>query len=249
MSRCTSSSRPASPHGSTPTSASRAAPACVPSHGAAATSSATPSHRIPPHARTPARGAPRVPHVRRRAFPRQDSVAALVDWASLLFFFGSCVSYLVIIGVAARSKGHGSQPPMRPPTAPEAGLLAQGHLLRPRGAPLRPGCQIEGAAALLCPPKVAHSPPPVAVQARPSTWSRLYLLWPYLLWPYLLGDAFNLVTARGGDDGWYRAAEGEHYARLALLLLLGFTACCLLPLSLLRSMDSLQPTSAVAMVR
>jgi len=88
-----------------------------------------------------------------------DSVAALVDWASLLFFFGSCVSYLVIIG-----------------------------------------------------------------------------------------DAFNLVTARGGDGGWYRAVEGEHYARLALLLLLGFTACCLLPLSLLRSMDSLQPTSAVAMV-
>ena len=133
---------------------------------------------------------------------------------------------------------------MRPPTAPEAGLLAQGHLLRPKGAPLRPGCQIEGAAALLCPPKVADSPPPVAVQARPSTWSQLYLLW-----LYLLGDAFNLVTARGGDDGWYRAAEGEHYARLALLLLLGFTACCLLPLSLLRSMDSLQPTSAVAMVR
>ena len=63
------------------------------------------------------------------------------------------------------------------------------------------------------------------------------------------GDAFNLVAARGGNDGWYRAAEGEHYARLALLMLLGFTACCLLPLSLLRSMDSLQPTSAVAMVR
>ena len=32
-------------------------------------------------------------------------------------------------------------------------------------------------------------------------------------------------------------------------MLLGFTACCLLPLSLLRSMDSLQPTSALAMVR
>ena len=68
-------------------------------------------------------------------------------------------------------------------------------------------------------------------------------------WLYLPGDAFNLVAARGGNDGWYRAAEGEHYARLALLMLLGFTACCLLPLSLLRSMDSLQPTSAVAMVR
>jgi hypothetical protein len=69
------------------------------------------------------------------------------------------------------------------------------------------------------------------------------------LWLHLLGDAFNLVTARGGDGGWYHAAEGEHYARLSLLLLLGFTVCCLLPLSLLRSMDSLQPTSAVAMVR
>ena len=117
-----------------------------------------------------------------------------------------------------------------------------------------PGCRSEGAAALRCPPKVADSPPPVVFEARPSTWSRLYLLWPYLLWPhllwpYLLGDAFNLVTARGGTGGWYHAAEGEHYARLALLLLLGFTACCLLPLSLLRSMDSLQPTSAVAMVR
>ena len=30
-----------------------------------------------------------------RAGPR---IAALVDWASLAFFFGSCVSYLVIIG-------------------------------------------------------------------------------------------------------------------------------------------------------
>ena len=102
MSRCTSSSRPASPRGSTPTSASRAAPACVPFHRAAATSSARTPAR--PHARTPARGAPCEPHVRRCAFPWQDSVAALVDWASLLFFFGSCVSYLVIIGAAAGSK-------------------------------------------------------------------------------------------------------------------------------------------------
>jgi hypothetical protein len=27
----------------------------------------------------------------------------------------------------------------------------------------------------------------------------------------LLGDAFNLVAARGGNGGWYRAAEGEQY--------------------------------------
>jgi len=67
---------------------------------------ARPHARTParPHARTLARGAPCEPHVRRCAFPWQDSVAALVDWASLLFFFGSCVSYLVIIGAAAGSK-------------------------------------------------------------------------------------------------------------------------------------------------
>ena len=88
-----------------------------------------------------------------------ESVAALVDWASLLFFFGSCVSYLVIIG-----------------------------------------------------------------------------------------DAFNLVTARWGEGDLYRPSEAHHYAGLALLLLAAFTGGCLLPLSLLRSMDSLQPTSAVAMV-
>jgi len=88
-----------------------------------------------------------------------DSVAALVDWASLLFFFGSCVSYLVIIG-----------------------------------------------------------------------------------------DAFGVATAAWGEGGWYRGDESHHYSHLALGGLVGFTAVCLLPLSLLRSMDSLQPTSALAMV-
>ena len=61
--------------------------------------------RNSPHTRphTPTRmcGAPRVPHRGVAPCLGQDSVAALVDWASLLFFFGSCVSYLVIIGAAA----------------------------------------------------------------------------------------------------------------------------------------------------
>ena len=105
-----------------------------------------------PHASPHARRASRVPRVRLRASPRQDSVAALVDWASLLFFFGSCVSYLVIIGAAAGSKGPGSQrptrltPPLQKPTrcncsglpsAPGRGALAAWLLSRGcGGAPL-----------------------------------------------------------------------------------------------------------------
>ena len=86
-----------------------------------------------------------------------ESVAVLVDWASLLFFFGSCVSYLVIIG-----------------------------------------------------------------------------------------DTFNLLTAqvgaaRGhGSDPLYTGGGAMHLSYLALLLLLGFTSLVLAPLSMLRSMDSLQ---------
>ena len=137
-------------------------------------------------------------------------MAALVDWASLLFFFGSCVSYLVIIGAAAACIV----------TAWPAASHAATRRSRGQAARFAQG-------RLRCPRPAISSPP----------------------WLYLPGDAFSLVAARGGNGGWYRAAEGEHYARLALLMLLGFTACCLLPLSLLRSMDSLQPTSALAMVR
>lgn len=88
-------------------------------------------------------------------------LAALVDWSSLAFFFGSCVSYLVIIG-----------------------------------------------------------------------------------------DAFGQVTATMGDGPTYRGglSPSQHYATLALGGLVVFTLACLLPLSLLRSMDSLQVTSAIAMV-
>jgi hypothetical protein len=50
----------------------------------------------------------------------------------------------------ARSKWAGSQQPTRPPTAPEARPLAQGHPLRPTGAPSPLGCQWGAAAALCC---------------------------------------------------------------------------------------------------
>ena len=103
-------------------------------------------------------------------------MAALVDWASLLFFFGSCVSYLVIIGAAA------------------ACILINGlarGLACSHSPLLRPTCAVRPGTPAV--PMPATSLPP---------------------WLYLLGDAFNLVAARGGDDGWYRAAEGEHYARL-----------------------------------
>ena len=87
------------------------------------------------------------------------AIAPLVDWASLLFFFGSCVSYLVIIG-----------------------------------------------------------------------------------------DTFNLVTERFGTGPFYAGGTAMHFSGLALLLLIGFTALCLAPLSMLRSMDSLQPTSIFGML-
>ena len=44
-----------------------------------------------------------------------------------------------------------SQQPMRPPTAPEAHLLAQGRPLDPRGAPSPLGCRREAAAMLWAP--------------------------------------------------------------------------------------------------
>ena len=89
----------------------------------------------------------RVPHASPRPAPRQDSVAALVDWASLLFFFGSCVSYLVIIGRAARSQGpllaHSAtrrprSPPADsgPPAGPEGSALSP--RLRKRGRSMPP---------------------------------------------------------------------------------------------------------------
>ena len=88
------------------------------------------------------------------------SVAALVDWSSLAFFFGSCVSYLVIIG-----------------------------------------------------------------------------------------DAFGQFTSSWGETSFYvPSAGGQHYATLALLMLCAFTGCVLAPLSLLKSMDSLQVTSGIAML-
>jgi amino acid permease len=86
-------------------------------------------------------------------------MAALVDWASLAFFFGSCVSYLVIIG-----------------------------------------------------------------------------------------DTFGQFTERLGSGHFYAGDEAQHFSTLALLGLGAFTAACLAPLSTLRSMDSLQITSGVAMV-
>ena len=89
-------------------------------------------------------------------------IAALVDWASLAFFFGSCVSYLVIIG-----------------------------------------------------------------------------------------DTFGQFTERLGGTGsghLYVGDETQHFSTLALIGLTAFTAVCLAPLSTLRSMDSLQLTSGVAMV-
>ena len=91
-------------------------------------------------------------------------IAALVDWASLIFFFGSCVSYLVIIG-----------------------------------------------------------------------------------------DTFNILTAAvgdvsGGEGSLYHGGIAMHFSFLALGMLVVFTVCCLLPLSMLRSMDSLQITSGIAMI-
>ncbi|KAL1495698.1 hypothetical protein AB1Y20_016561 [Prymnesium parvum] len=91
-------------------------------------------------------------------------VAAMVDWASLVFFFGSCVSYLVIIG-----------------------------------------------------------------------------------------DTFSLVSAHigawlGAAGPFYKAGVALHYSYLSLGMLSAFTGFCLLPLSMLRSMDSLQVTSGVAML-
>mmetsp|Transcript_46438 Transcript_46438/g.150824 ORF Transcript_46438/g.150824 Transcript_46438/m.150824 type:complete len:601 (-) Transcript_46438:49-1851(-) len=91
-----------------------------------------------------------------------DGIASLIDWSSLLFFFGSSVSYLVIIG-----------------------------------------------------------------------------------------EAFTVLTSSLGDGSVYDGgpvSDGPlHYSLLALLLLVAFTAVCLTPLSLLRSMDALQCTSAVGM--
>ena len=89
------------------------------------------------------------------------SVAALVDWASLVFFFGSCISYLVIIG-----------------------------------------------------------------------------------------DTFNFIGARlcGDANAACRGGESMHFSLVALGSLLAFTALCLAPLSMLRSMDSLQITSGIATI-
>ena len=84
-------------------------------------------------------------------------LAAIVDWCSLLFFFGSCVSYLVIIG-----------------------------------------------------------------------------------------DSFSLASSRFGTSALYDGGDEMHFSILSLLLLALFTASVLLPLSLMRSLDSLQCTSAIA---
>ena len=86
-------------------------------------------------------------------------LAAAVDWASLAFFFGSCVSYLVIIG-----------------------------------------------------------------------------------------DAFGQFTASLGEGPWFVGGASMHFSILSLIALVAFTATCLAPLSMLRSMDSLQITSGVAMI-
>ena len=86
-------------------------------------------------------------------------IAALVDWCSLAFFFGSCVSYLVIIG-----------------------------------------------------------------------------------------DTFMAFTRHLGESDFFQGVEPLHFTPLSLVLLSGFTAVCLAPLSTLRSMDSLAITSGVAML-
>ena len=87
-------------------------------------------------------------------------LAAAVDWASLLFFFGSCVSYLVIIG-----------------------------------------------------------------------------------------DAFGQFTASLGQPGpWYIGGGSMHFSYYGLIGLVAFTITILAPLSMLRSMDSLQVTSGVSMI-
>ena len=85
-------------------------------------------------------------------------LASLVDWASLAFFFGSCVSYLVIIG-----------------------------------------------------------------------------------------DTFGTVTAMLGSGSFFVGGEAAHFSTLALMALVIFTGAVLAPLSMLRDMDSLQPTSGIAM--
>ena len=64
----------------------------------------------------------------------------------------------------------------------------------------------------------------------------------------IIGDTFSGFTARLGDGPWFVGGEWMHYSGFGLVALVLFVALCLAPLSTLRSMDSLQCTSAVAMV-
>lgn len=68
----------------------------------------------------------------------------------------------------------------------------------------------------------------------------------------IIGEAFTLMTAPFGSGPVYQGgpiSDGPlHYSAMALLLLLLFTLAVLAPLSFLRSMDSLQCTSAAGIV-
>ena len=61
-------------------------------------------------------------------------------------------------GAAAGPRHPRLQQPVRPPTAPEARSLAQGHPLGPKGEPSPRGCCREAAVALLCLPRAAVPP-------------------------------------------------------------------------------------------
>lgn len=64
----------------------------------------------------------------------------------------------------------------------------------------------------------------------------------------IIGDTFSGFTALLGEGLWYDGGDFMHYSGWALVGLVTFTLTCLAPLSTLRSMDSLQYTSAVAML-
>jgi amino acid permease len=64
----------------------------------------------------------------------------------------------------------------------------------------------------------------------------------------IIGDTFSGFTARLGQGPWFVGGEWMHYSGFGLVALVLFVGLCLAPLSTLRSMDSLQCTSAVAMV-
>ncbi len=62
----------------------------------------------------------------------------------------------------------------------------------------------------------------------------------------IIGDSFDNLTSALGDTPFYRGGQMMHFSVLALAMLCTFTALVLAPLSMLRSMDSLQITSGVA---